>query len=90
MLTARFPGFTLCHASFKQQSFVAFYIKMNKKMNEHKNCHDELRLLKLLVIFLLSLNACIEDKKPTKSFGRFLLLKVHHNCLKVMWADFSC
>lgn len=55
-------------------------------MNQHKNCHGELILLKLLVIFLLSLKACIEDKKPTK----FLLLKVHQNCLMVMWADFSC
>lgn len=28
-------------------------------MNKHKNCHDELILLKLLVLFLLSLNAWI-------------------------------
>lgn len=48
---------------------------MNKKMNEHKNCHGELIFLKLLVIFLLSLNACIEDNKPTKFFTKVFTLE---------------
>lgn len=32
-------------------------------MNEHKNCRDELISLKLVVVFLSSLYAGIEDQK---------------------------